>query len=209
MKKFLLSVATSSLLATLSYAGGDIEPVQDVIIPQNVETVNSISGLYMGAAIGSMKLANDLTGESFTTKTITLQVGYEIYDYLAIEGRYTRGVGDVQYKHGNLSIADISNYPTDMSNIALYLKPKYQYEDFTAYALLGYGEVTVTNIPQGDKDRAESGFQWGLGLGYLINDTYELFADYTVMYDGIGFDHRATNANNKVDTINFGFNYKF
>ncbi len=163
--------------------------------------------------MGSLKLKNDFTKEHFKTKALTLQAGYKINDYLALEGRYTHHVGDVEYDHGtdhrvNESV-DIDDYPTDFTNIALYFKPSYSYEKVTAYALLGYGEVELTNIPLGGVDRAEAGFQWGIGLTYEVNENLSLFVDYVTLYDDKGFNYRATNSDIKVDALTVGVSYRF
>jgi len=214
VKQSQIILFTLMAVNVLTFAGGHIEPV----VAPSIEKVASSSyfknpNFYVGLGISHMKLDNDFSNESFKAKGIMLQAGYEISDYLAIEARYTHHIGDVEYDHGsdhrvNESV-DIVDYPTDFTNIALYLKPSYSYKNMTAYALLGYGEVKLTNIPLGDVDRAEDSFQWGVGAAYDMNEDISLFADYVVFYNDKGFDYRATNANIKVDALTMGLNYRF
>jgi len=212
MKKRNLSIIAALALSTSLYAGGDITPAVEPVIPIIEETapVND-SAFYVGLGLSLMSLEDDYTKEEFSAKGVTLQAGYQYNEYLALEGRFTRDVGDVDYDHGSIANGglNIDDYPTDFSNIGLYIKPMYTVDDFTAYALLGYGEVELTNIPQGDEDRTEAGFQWGLGASYLVFDNISIFIDYLRMYDDKGFDGRATNRDVLVDAWTLGVTYKF
>jgi len=201
--------------STFAFAGGDIKPVEVKVAPQGQQSpvlLNS-SNFYLGLGISTLKLKNDFTKESFKTKALTLQAGYSYNAYIALEGRYTHHVGNVKYDHGSdhrvNAGANIKDYPTNFTNIALYLKPQYHTDDFIAYALLGYGEIKLTNIPQNSVDRAEAGFQWGVGVGYDVSKNISLFLDYTTMYEGKGFDYVAVNRNIKADAITFGMTYTF
>jgi opacity protein-like surface antigen len=83
----------------------------------------------------------------------------------------------------------------------------YPIGDFSVYALLGYGGVSLSNLENGDA--YESGFQWGLGAGYAFTENISVFADYVKLYDDTGFDYRAQNANVDSDTWTIGLSYKF
>jgi len=203
------------LLQTSMFAGGTILPNAHAV--QQKEEVHSSTvdnyHYYFGLGRSDMRLENELTKENFTTRGVTVQLGYDYNQYLAIEGRYTHHVGNVHYNHGKRNQVnegiDIPDYPTDFSNIALYVKPTYSIYNISAYALLGYGQVKLTNIPIGDVDRAESSFQWGLGASYMITKNISFFIDYINMYEDKGFDYRAKDANIKVDAWTVGFTYKF
>lgn len=197
------------LVATLvlngsSYAGGDVVPIEEP-----VTIVSEKNGFYLGLGYSDMALHNDLTNEEFSASSVMLQAGYQYNHYVAIEGRYTLDIGDVQYDRGLTLNPNDHNYPTDFSNAAIFLKPMYPLGNFSIYALLGYGEVELTNIPRGDVDRAEDGFQWGLGTNYAFNDTLSGFIDYVRMYDDKGFDYRAMDANNVADAWTLGVSYNF
>ena len=203
-------------LSTFAFAVGHIQPIEVQATPQEKQEQSPVlnsSDFYLGVGVSALKLKNDFTKESFKAKALILQAGYNYNAYLALEGRYTHHVGDVAYDHGSdhrvNEGVNIKNYPTDFTNIALYLKPQYKVDDFKAYALLGYGEVKLTNIPQNSVDRAEAGFQWGVGVAYDFSKNISLFLDYTTMYEGKGFDYIAVNRNIKADAITFGMTYTF
>ena len=214
MKHTTMILSATLLLSatTLAQAGSkQVAPVEaEVLSVPAVESDNAYaSSFYLGLGASALKLDNDNTKETFEATALTITAGYDYNKYLALEGRYSRSLGKVSYDKGTSANANISDYPADFTNIALYLKPKYEVEKFTAYALLGYGEVELTNIPQGGVDRAEAGFQWGLGLGYDITDNITVFADYTNLYEGKGFNYIATNSDITVDAVTVGFSYKF
>ena len=194
--KTIALVALSMLLGTISMAGGDIAPVEDPI--EAVYTEDE-SGPYLGLGVASMRLKNDFTNEKFSSTGIMLQAGYQFNAYIAVEGRYTVNVGDLKYRHGMTRNLNYNDYPGDFYNLGIYAKPMISYDDFSFYALLGYGEVTLTDLPQpsrlGSVNRAESGFQWGLGAAYTFMDDVSVSVDYVKLYDDKGFDHRAKRAN--------------
>lgn len=210
MKKSILFFFFTSLC----FAGGNIEPViTNISEPSEVyKTVNE-NGFYIGVGLTNMSLDNDLTQEEFTATGAMILAGYQYNQYLAIEGRYTRDISDVEYKQGRTNNPDYKDYPTDFSNIAVYIKPIYPIGNFSIYGLLGYGEVTLNNLPLGDTsvsaDRAEDGLQWGVGASYSLTNNILFFIDYVQMYDDQGFDYRAMDVDITSDAYTFGINYKF
>ena len=184
------------------YAGS--KDVSEAVSP--VISVDN-SGLYIGLGTGWMQLKDDFTKEYFETQPLLLQVGYQFHAYFAIEGRYLRDAGKVTYEKGITSNPNDDDFPTTFRNKALYLKPMYPMGDYTLYALLGYGEVSLCDIL--GADRAEKGFQWGVGISYDLSAHIKLFVDYTSLYEGHGFDGRAKVRNTHVDLVIAGASYVF
>ena len=211
MKHTTITLLTVITLTSLGYGGGNIEVPQTE--PVQVPQVVAFTGFYVGVGVSKMSLRNDLSDEEFSANGVMLQVGYEINPYVAIEGRYTKHLGKLDYDHGKAPSLSISDYDGDFSNIALYVKPKYNIESFQIYGLLGYGTVKLTNIPLGGApiaaDRSESAFQWGLGLGYEVLDNTSISVDYVRFYNGDGFNGRATQANIVSDAWTLAVSYKF
>ena len=90
--------------------------------------------------------------------------------------------------------------------MALFIKPQYPVtEEFTIYGLLGYGAVEARLT---DAD----GFQWGLGVKYMVTENVGIFADYTSLYDG-DLDNVESFSNNtwdsQITSANIGFLYNF
>ncbi len=211
LKKTVSILSVAILSHNIAIAGGDIAPVKEptVVIPTTVEN----NGIYLGLGITAMNLDNDLSNESFSATGIMLEAGYQFNNYLALEGRYTMHLGNLEYDHGDTTNPNYSDYPGDFTNVGIYLKPMYRIENFSLYGLLGYGEVTLTDLPApgstGSVDRAEDGFQWGLGIDYAINENVSVFVDYMNVYDDKGFDYRAQDADISSELWTLGLSYKF
>jgi len=206
MKKLTLSLVTVLAMSTFAIAGGDIAPVEEPMV-EVVTPVVDDSSFYVGLAYSYMNLTVDdgYTEGDYTGNAITALAGYNFNKYIAVEGRYSVVLGDITEDYG----AGERDIDAEMSNIGLYLKPMYPIGGLTLYGLLGYGQVTF------DRDwmeykAEESGFQWGLGASYAVNDNIGVFVDYTRLYDDEGFsDCFCVVENVVVDAINFGLTYKF
>ena len=203
MKKSVLSLVSIMALSGLVYAGGDmgtaVEPV--VEIPE-VE----VNPYYVGIGMGETSVNDDTTSEEISATTLMLQAGYQVNDYLALEGRYTFGLGSSDYDAGNLSGLG-NNYDGDLSTWGVYVKPMYPIGDISLYALLGYGGVMLDDLAGGDA--VEDGFQWGLGASYAFTEEMSVFADYVSLYDDTGFDYRAKLDDVDADTWTVGLTYNF
>ena len=200
MKKQLLTTTAAALLllTNFSYAGGDIAPQEpEMTIPEVMDTPVSDNYFYAGLAYSYMDMNDDTLNTDITGNAVTFLAGYKFHQYLAVEGRYSLSVSDLD--------VDGTDRSWDMSNVALYLKPQYSFSQVTVYGLLGYGEVTLDNGPS----HSEDGFQWGLGASYAATDSIDVFVDYTRLYDDNGFDSFTANNDIVFDSVTVGVNYNF
>jgi opacity protein-like surface antigen len=202
MKKSVLSLVTILALSGVVYAGGDVAPIEEVV---ETPVVVDESAFYIGAGVGYTSFNNDFTSEEITSNTLMLQAGYQYNRYIAVEGRYSFGF-NTDYDTGNI-VNPIQVYDGDVSHWGIYLKPMYPIDDFSIYALLGYGEVMLDDILNGDA--VDGGFQWGLGASYAFTENVSVFVDYVSLYNDTGFDWVATKADIDVDTWTLGVSYKF
>jgi len=164
MKKTILSMAVMTALAGSLQAGGDVAPVA----PAPADD----SGFYLGMGLAAANVYGsdrdwfDGTPGQDISIALSLLAGYRINPYLAVEGRGTMDIWKADF--------------TDYANFSLFVKPMYPAtEEWTLYALLGYGWVNI----DGDGGQADiinkGAFQWGLGTEYALVDNWSLFADYT------------------------------
>jgi len=203
----LLVGAVGTLFSTTLYAGGNVAPIEEPTVVTQPQAVDS-SSFYLGIGVSPMKLHNDLTDEKFSTTALTLQAGYQYNNYIGLEARYTASLFKVKYDAGHTSNISTDDFDTDFTNAGIYLKPMYPVtQSFDIYALLGYGEVSLTAI--NGADRAQSGFQWGLGAQYRITQALCLFADYTKLYDDQEFDYLGADADHLADMVSVGVSYRF
>jgi len=186
---------------TMAMAGGNIVPVQ------TIEVAPVTKDFYVGGAItavqtyenGSSNWFSD-TLSSETGYGIQGQVGYVVYrsgDFsTAIEGRVGKTVGNYGMDEFDFD-GDVS-----LLTYSALVKPQYNFGDFGVYALVGYGTSKFTD---GDFTARENGLVWGGGAEYAINDTWAVFADYTVnpVFEDAGYPDIEN------DIMALGVNYKF
>ncbi len=207
MKKSFLSIVTILSLSNVAYAYSDVERAKAE--KEAIEVRLDDNRFYAGFAVSYMSMKNDLSKEEFTATGQSIHAGYQYGKYIAIEGRYTINASNVSYSSGTTDALDLADYPTDFTNIGLYAKLIYPIDNISVYGLMGYGEVGLTNVPIDDVDRAESGFQWGGGVAYMIGDSFEVFVDYLFLYSGQGFDSLAQQADQDATLVTLGLSYKF
>jgi len=204
MKKFTLSMITVMAMGTFAVAGGDIAPIEEIAEVAAPIIVEDDSNFYVGVAYSYIDA--EIDGEE-TGNAYTLLAGYNYNKYIAIEGRYTATVGDMDVENDRSSLnRPDGEYDREVENYGLFLKPQYPIGDaFSVYGLLGYGSVTARLTD-------ESGFQWGLGAKYSVTDSIDVFVDYTSLYDG-DMDN-IENINNRtcdslITSTNVGITYNF
>ena len=227
MKKFNLSLVAVLAMSTFAVAGGDIAPVEEpvVVVPEVIE--ESAGGLYLGLGYSALKSDSnffDFTGSihhptdatiSFDDdySAIMLQAGYKFNDYVAVEGRYWAGLTDNSFTiTGN-------TFDSNANAWGVYVKPMYPVTDaLDIYALLGYADVTVSDVQIGSRvrDFAIDGFSWGVGAAYSFTDSLAVFVDYVDFQDDdIRFTHTSDTTDisgtfeHAFDSINLGVTYTF
>ncbi len=200
MKKIVLSVSALAAMSSLVFAGGDIvEPV----VSESV--VEELSGFYAGLGIAavntrgseqSIEWFNSVEGQD-RLGNVSFLAGYNFNAYIAVEGRYTTSFAHDEH--------------IEMDGWSLFVKPQYPVnENFSLYALLGYGGLTLDGEKPllGVVDVDDSGFQWGIGVDYMMTENVSLFADYTwLAYDMDGAYAGENQAD--VDAFTVGVNYHF
>lgn len=196
MKTLTSTIATLTILSGFAFAGGDIDPVEPQLEIPVMEEISE-DYFYLGLGYSYLQMNNAAAAGDITGNAVTVLAGYSFNKYIALEGRYTATVGDL----------DVDNGPDtgDISNIALYVKPQYSIDSFKLYALLGYGQVSYDN---GVTDYSEDGFQWGLGASFAATESIDIFVDYTRLYDDDNFDGLISQ-DITVDAVTVGVNYNF
>jgi len=204
-----------SLLSCFVWAGGDISPVEPEVTVPVVLDEESVSGLY--AALGVVYNRTYASKSAWFSEAdaqdesigISAALGYEFNPYFALEGRVLKSFYAEDY-------ADVTTY-------SLFAKPSYPVsKDVEVYALLGYGLVKVDGVSSGNGAATpgvnildDSGFQWGVGMSYTLNDELSLFIDYTsLMVDAsINNNLEATSLITykklSVDALTIGMQYHF
>ncbi|MDM5270828.1 porin family protein [Sulfurovum sp. zt1-1] len=202
MKKGMLSLVSIMALSGIAYGGGDMgKAVEPYVEMPEVE----VYPFYIGVGMGDVSVDDETTDEKISATTVVLQAGYEFNSYVALEGRYTLGLGACDYDSGTLGVTD--GYDGDYYSWGVYVKPMYPIGNFDIYGLLGYGQIMLEDLAGGDA--VQGGFHWGLGVSYALSGEISVFADYVSLYDDKGLDKRAELDDIVADTWTVGLTYKF
>ncbi|MBN2824855.1 MAG: outer membrane beta-barrel protein [Campylobacterales bacterium] len=210
MKK--LWVVCSTLLALSSaYAQQDV--VTKAKADLNALEVEELSDnfVYIGVGVSSMALNDDATKEEYSALSKTIQIGFQVGEYMAVEGRYISQISSVKYSAGTTANVDNDDVDTDFSNIGIYFKPIYPIERFAIYGLLGYGRLELTNLVDLTgvvADHSVTSFQWGLGMKFNVMDRLIIYGDYMSLYNNSGFGTLLAGTD-VGDTVTFGLSYRF
>jgi len=205
MKTTILSIAALIALGSTSWAGGDITPIAE---PEPVFVEEAVSPFYIGLGLADLSTRGSSSDLKFFSGSdgqeralgITLLAGYEFNPYIAVEGRYTTSF----YKDDNV----------ETSAWSIFAKPQYPVsEDFSIYALLGFGGVKMDGVTLADGVSVDdTSFQWGLGVSYSLKSStgYDaaIFLDYTSLasdMDGIYRNEIQANA----DALTLGVTFRF
>jgi opacity protein-like surface antigen len=203
MNTIKLSAVVLLLTSTFGLAGGDFAAVEPVIeIPEITEEAEQ-TGFYAGLGYSCLQMGLD-TSDLLDVRAMTavsFTAGYNINQYLALEGRYTVSLGDLSVETWN---ADIDE-SWDMSNIALYLKPQYTMDKFTVYGLLGYGQITFDN----GISYSETSIQYGAGISAMATDNIDVYLDYRRLYDDTDLDGFVPERDVSANSFTLGANYHF
>jgi len=197
MKKFLMITVSTMMIGSGVYGGGNIAPVEPVVVPV-VAPEHDTSGWYIGGALYYNNVYSDdyswFNNAQDTQDEIagfTGIVGYNYNEYLAFEARASIELFQEDY--------------ADEYHFSFFAKPQYRFRDeanyeddyFTIYGLIGFGYVNVEGT-DGDTPGAPEivgktlvddwQFQYGIGLSYTFVDTdhpendsgdWSIFVEYT------------------------------
>ena len=205
MKKIVLSVCAVAAMSSLSFAGGDMKNVEPAMEPVvAVPVVAEHNGSYAGLGLTAISARDadfsvDWGGASAHQDRIgnlTFAAGYNFNEYVALEGRYATSIAHED--------------SIEMDGWSIFVKPQYPVtEDFSVYALLGFGGVVLDGIDGAITDVDDTGFQWGLGASYTVMEDISIYADYVWAADDMDglFFNGATSVD--VDAFTIGVNYLF
>ncbi len=194
MKKIALSVVAIVTMSSLAFAEGDSASVLEA----------NESSFYVGVGVAAVSTRDadvsmdffDITEGQDRLGNFSFLAGYNYNENIAVEGRYTTTYTDEDL--------------VEMSGWSLFLKPQYPAsEDFSIYALLGFGGVTMDAVSRSGVDVDDSGFQWGLGMEYEAMEDFSLFIDYTSLANDMDGYYYTGALQVDADAITIGMNYKF
>ena len=189
--KLTNSLVAIAALSTLSFAGGDINPVtvfeqepvvvpvEPVVVPKPapapipapVVVAPAAKDFYVALGATRLRFAVDagdfggLVDESahgYET-ALTARLGYDFMNYLGAELR------------GTAQVSKADDGEPKYKQYGAYLKPNIDVTDaLNLYGLVG---VSKANLATQDLNKKETGLSYGLGVDYGISDSFSVFAD--------------------------------
>ncbi|WP_168171512.1 porin family protein [Lacimicrobium sp. SS2-24] len=172
---------------------------------------------YMGGLYSAQDLSK-ISNDDRDFSTLGIIAGYQYNEYFFTEARYSKGVSGAGF-----NVSEQFDYSADINyQLSVLIKAAYPVTDtFNLYAIAGYAKTDIDQVgttpvftPETleiiDSEKFEvtssiSGFTYGFGLSYELNNKFNIFADYQVLPDLESVPFGSDNCN----SINVGFSYAF
>lgn len=161
---------------------------------------------YFGLSASSFDFERKGTGShSYNTHGFVAKIGYDLADYLAVEGRIGAG---------NSSDTDAAGLRMEAQRIsAVYVRGNLPLEKIKLYVLGGYGAVSTKSELLGTDSRTKElkGTSYGLGIELYGNRTTALTAEYVRYVSEQTYTDAVLGLDNKFDlnALSFGFVHHF
>jgi hypothetical protein len=163
------------------------------------------SGLYLGLGYSNTAVDFGISSDFYdgdifdvSTDSMLFLAGYDINEYIGVEGRYYWNVTSMAVDYHASGIPILEDYKAE--SFALYIKPQYSFDMISIYALLGITMNDYTALLQSSDDTL---FSWGVGAKFNMTQSFGVFADYTDLGET---DDLITTG---LSSWNLGLNYKF
>ncbi|MEA3490822.1 MAG: outer membrane beta-barrel protein, partial [Campylobacterota bacterium] len=138
------------------------------------------AGIYLGAGYALTMVDFtvetgyfELPGFDASTDSVLFLAGYDLNEYIGIEGRYYWNVTSIAIDYYD-KYGLLDEYTAE--SFAVYLKPQYSFDPISIYALIGITMNDYTLLVSSESDAL---FSWGLGAKFRLTDSFSVFADYT------------------------------
>jgi len=166
-------VTLSIFAASVAFAGGDIVAPAAVVepTPAVAQAPVAVSPWSLGLLYGKNYVKNTASNEA-KIPSLSAVLGYDLNDWLGLEGRLTKGTSDKTLVSGTKVERKLG--------YAAYLKPhmnlvgNLDLNGYLGYAVNKYDETTAAVTTK----MKDSGFAYGAGLGYGITENVDLILDY-------------------------------
>ncbi len=163
------------------------------------------SGLYLGLGYSNTNVDFSLSSDLYdsdifdvSTDTLLMLAGYDINEYVGVEGRYYWNITSMAVDYYASGIPVVEDYKAE--SFALYVKPQYSFDMISIYALIGVAMNKYTALLENDDDTL---FSWGLGAKFNMTQSFGAFVDYTDLGETDGF------ITTGLSSWNVGITYKF
>lgn len=163
LKKSTLGILFATVLAVPAYAADSV-------------------GFYIGGQYNQHTL--EFEDIDLNLATLGILGGYQINEHFSVEGRLNLSAKDKSFDDSGNSV----KFKVDNSYSA-FVKGAYPFTDtFSIYALAGFNsskyKATVNfGGPTASESESKSGFAYGAGLQFRVNDAWSVSGEYVVLPD--------------------------
>jgi opacity protein-like surface antigen len=135
----------------------------------------AVSPWYGEIGYSFLQVEENITGFDANPGALRGIIGYNFHPFFAVEGMLALGTNsdsdrglDAKLQHA----------------FGIFVKPKYNWNNFEAFARLGWATTNVEfNVPGLGTDKSESDFAYGFGLNYNFNPRMYVGADWMQLMD--------------------------
>jgi len=152
-------------------------------------------GFYIGAGGASIDDLEDGVDNLSRIRAVEFFGGYKYNDALGIELRFGNGLkeGTSSNYFDTTGVIQNGNLKREIGSYeSIYYKPELVNEEAKLYALLGYSHVNSSvKITDGSgalvrsSEGSESGYSYGIGVGFVINEHFNINIEYRNICDEI------------------------
>jgi outer membrane autotransporter protein len=152
-------------------------------------------GFYLGAGAASIKDSQDGMDNMSQIRATEFFGGYKYNDALGIELRLGKGqtTGTSSLYFDDKGALQKGSVEREIGNYtSLYYKPELVNDEAKLYALLGYTHVDTSGTVKDatgkevrSADGSASGYSYGLGVGFVVNEHFNINFEYKNLSDEI------------------------
>ena len=145
---------------------------------QAQQATRAASPLYGELGYSFLNLKDDTTGFDATPQALRGIIGYNFHPYFA---------GEAMVAIGTSSDSDQGVDAKVRSAFGLFIKPKYEINNFEVFGRLGWARTNARfSVPGFSASGSDNDFAYGAGVNYSFNPKMYVGADYMRLLDKDG-----------------------
>lgn len=177
-----------------------LSPLASAFISVSAMADNA-QGFYLGAGFGLIRFNDgsvfDQDVSDLEFRAVELLGGYKYNRALGVDLRLGTNFDKRELTEaGKTREFAIDHYAS------IYYRPELANEKAKLYGLIGYSQLTrtLTNADGSEKSDSESGFSYGVGIGFVVNQDFNINLEYRRLIDKEDYE---------ISSASVNFDYRF
>lgn len=134
---------------------------------------------------------SDASGNDLNFTTLDIVGGYKFNGFLGIDARIGLGLSDESSTIAGSEVKTSTDYYA-----SLYWRPETANDIAKIYGLLGFSTISGSvDTATGDNSNTESGLSYGGGVGFVLQESWNLNFEYRLILDDDNNEFSAVSAN--------------